>query len=145
MSTENVRIRNNRYETLRLAGKKADSRQQAAAAEASPPPTELSKKLGDYRRQILNKPSSFAKLLRIRPAVKNGALIGYRVQPGRDTAAFTALGLQHGDILTSVNGTALESSVKGLRVLQQLTDAKHVDVEILRNGMSLSLSFTIED
>ncbi len=50
------------------------------------------------------------------PRLENGAVTGFLVSPKGDGAAFRAMGLQPGDVLTQINGL-------GLRSLQDASDA----------------------
>jgi general secretion pathway protein C len=142
-----ILLRNNRYETLSLPLEKtpgAALRQAQEPAQAQGSGAPDSRKLADYRQQILAKPSSMNDFLRLRPAESNGQLTGYTLLPGKNPQIMADFGLQNGDIVTSVNGTRLDSAVKGLAVMQQLTSARRIDLEILRNGQPMNLSFSLD-
>lgn len=62
-------------------------------------------------------------------------MIGFRVNPGRDRAAFEALGLQAGDVVTDINGTVLDDPGQGLQVFQSLGEATQANVTVLRDGV----------
>jgi general secretion pathway protein C len=66
----------------------------------------------------------------------------WQVRPGRDAAAFNALGLQSGDILSQINGTPVPSDPDELiEVLQGLASASEVNLEVMRQGRPVSLQF----
>jgi general secretion pathway protein C len=142
-----ILLRNGRYETLRLVGtvsinnktkEQFVNRGQKARRDN---PTKL---LGDYQRQLQTNPSRLMKLVQIYPVTKGNRFIGYRLKPGKDTTLLSQFDLQSGDILTGVNGVKLNSPLKGLGVIQQLATAEQIDLEVLRSGRIVSLSFAVE-
>lgn len=54
------------------------------------------------------------------------------------------LGLQSGDVLTSVNGTALQRAADISSLYSAFSRAKNVNIELLRNGTPMNLRFSIE-
>ena len=61
-------------------------------------------------------------------------MTGYRLTPGRDREAFSALGLEPGDVLTDVNGTPLNDAATSLQVFESLGEASMATVTVVRNG-----------
>ena len=89
-----------------------------------------------YKQKLLTDPQSVMNTLRAQPYRSGGRLAGYRIFPGNDKTLFGKLGLQPGDVVTAVNGIALDSPLKGLEVMKNLSDASEVSVDVLRNGVS---------
>jgi general secretion pathway protein C len=58
------------------------------------------------------------------------------VTPARNREAFAQLGLEPGDVLTEVNGTALNDPASSLQVFESLGEASMATVTVLRNGTS---------
>lgn len=142
-----VLLHNGRYETLRLPRDNAVGGTAAAVRPAPPsrpvpatPPPDLQK----IRDTLLNNPQSFTDIMQVNPVNQDGAFIGFRVAPGRKRAMLQQLGLQEGDIITSVNGIQLDDPAKGLEVLNNLRTADEVAVTILRDGIEESLSFQVK-
>jgi len=92
--------------------------------------------LKNYRDKLLEDPQSVMNTVRAEPYRQAGRLKGYRIFPGRDKNLFGQLGLEPGDVVTSVNGIDLDSPLKGLEVMQNITDAGEVSVDVLRNGVN---------
>jgi len=92
--------------------------------------------LKGYRDKLLNDPQSVMNTVRAEPYRQAGKLKGYRIFPGRDKSLFGQLGLEPGDVVTTVNGISLDSPLKGLEVMQNVTDASEVSVQVLRNGVN---------
>ncbi len=78
--------------------------------------------------------SRISDVIRIAPAIDSGQVVGFRVNPGADPAAFAALGLEPGDIVTEVNGTVIDDPNRGLQVFEALGETTMANVTLLRNG-----------
>ena len=63
-------------------------------------------------------------------------MIGFRVNPGRDREAFSALGLEPGDVVTDVNGTVVNDPNRGIAVFEALGEATMANVTVRRNGVA---------
>ncbi len=92
--------------------------------------------LKDYREKLINDPQSVMNSVRAEPYRQGGRLQGYRIFPGSDKSLFGSLGLEPGDVVTSINGISLDSPLKGLEVMQNIQDATEMNVEVLRNGVN---------
>jgi len=65
---------------------------------------------------------------------------GYRVYPGRNRQQFAKLGLQPGDLVTSINGTPLDDPARGMEIFNSLGSSNQVEVTVERNGESQQLT-----
>lgn len=84
------------------------------------------------------------KQARMEPHMVNGKTDGFEVKMIRPNTIFTALGLQKGDIIKEVNGLALDSPEKALQIFQQLREAQHIVVAVVRNNAPLSLEYNLD-
>ena len=141
-----ILLRNGRYEALRFVEPKgttiknyAKNMQKTITGNRKP-----EKLLGNYQRQLRANPQSLMKLMRIFPVRQGGRFLGYRLKSGKDASLLSQFNLKSGDILTAVNGVKLDSPLKGLGVVQQLATANQIDLQVLRNGQVMSLSFAVE-
>jgi general secretion pathway protein C len=111
---------------------------QAAAGSAAPPsaaalPTESP--VADRMRKLLTEqPSLLADVMRPQPVYANGKQTGYRVYPGRNRQAFLRLGLRPGDLVTAINGTALDDPEHGQQIFNTLASTSEAHVTVQRNG-----------
>lgn len=80
--------------------------------------------------------ASFTDVVRPQPFMPNGQLRGYRVYPGRNRQQFAALGLRPGDLVTEINGMALNNPAEGMQIFRSLGDSTQVTVTVERNGQS---------
>lgn len=136
--------RGDRFETLRLVGavnNPASNQVVALTNTNKQPPARL---LGNLQRQLASNPEALGKLLRVDPANENGKFIGFKLSAGQDPSLMAQFDLQAGDILTSVNGIELDSPLKGFSIVQQLSTANQLTLQILRQGQARTLSFNIE-
>lgn len=154
--------RNGHYETLRLIGTQPNNKNPILNSDlsASPAghsmvqsaplnaitPSELSpaQLLGQYQQRLSANPQSLMNLIRAAPVNENGQFTGYRISPGQDQTLFDKFGLQHGDIVTAVNGITLDNPLKGFKVLEQIANAMQLSLQIKRNGQLTNLQFNIE-
>jgi general secretion pathway protein C len=96
-----------------------------------------------FRHKITTHPQGLQDLALATPYVQNGQFRGFRLRPGRDRELLARLGLRAGDVITVVNGTRLNDPSQGLGVLQQLVSANQVNVQVLRNGAEIPLTFIL--
>jgi len=107
-----------------------------AAAGGAPPPM-----LGDRIRDLAQRnPTAITDIMRPQPVFANGQQRGYRIYPGRNRQQFARLGLMPGDLVTSINGAALDDPARGMEILQSMNSATDVTVTIERNGQTSQIS-----
>ncbi len=142
--------RQRQLETLSLVNEKAKTgvkmthqKNPALPSAVSSPNPGLSQSLRQYRQRIMDNPGVMRDLIRVQPAKRQGQFVGYSLSPGRNQKLFKESGLQKGDILTHLNGTHLDSPIKGLTALQTLASAEFLDLQVLRNGTSMQFSFSL--
>ena len=146
--------RNNNFETLSLPSSKDRGPKGArapATAKKTPAPgrrprerrptdAEAAKTLGNYRKQLIKNPQLLGKLARVEPAKQNGSFQGFRLQSISDRELQRFLDVQPNDVITAVNGVALDSQLKGLLVARKLLKADRIDLTVLRNGQEVKIS-----
>ncbi len=136
-----ILLRNGRYETLRFAGNEDNETTRFSGKYAKSKPEKL---LAKYQRQLKQNPQQLTKLVQISAVNKDGKLLGYRIKPKKDANLLAQFNLQSGDVLTAVNGVRLNSPLKALGLVQKLATTDKVELEVLRNGQELFLSFGVE-
>jgi len=145
--THVILMRNGRLETLKLPEKSIggidnkSSGKGKSALNLNQTPDRI---LGDIRRNIMKNPTSFGEYAIPVPVSKNGKLQGYRLRPqkkGREL--FKQFGLQRNDIVTQINGVALNDPVQGIAALRKLSNASSINLTVMRNGAETPLQFNI--
>ena len=87
-----------------------------------------------YRQRLYQNPGSLAEVIRVSPAQRGGAMIGYRVSPGKDRQQFSQLGFKSGDIVTAINGIVLDDPAQALQVYKIMRSAQQASFTVDRNG-----------
>jgi len=133
--------RNNRATSQRNNNRRTSNRRTSRRSNVPSGPVnhltrEAAQVVKSYKDKLLSDPQSVMNTLRAEPYRQAGRLKGYRIFPGKDKQLFGQVGLEPGDVVTAVNGIALDSPLKGLEVMQNITDASEVSVDVLRNGVS---------
>ncbi len=138
--------RNGRYETLRLPKERTSAVLEDDEPGAARVGDNASKVAAftKYRNEVKQNPSAFLNYVRATPARGNdGKFIGFRLQAGKERGALKELGLQPGDIVTSINGVQIDSPAKGMKAMQALGEGDNVSVTLLRSGQETALSLTV--
>ena len=98
----------------------------------------------ELRSKILKDPAQLTKIMVTIPEYKNGKIIGYKLRMKKFKGLLEQYGLQETDVVTSINGVALNNPSNGFKILQQLTNASILDLMVLRNGQSLPLAISLQ-
>lgn len=80
-----------------------------------------------------------AREVSVLPVLENGRFVGVRVQAGRDNPLAARLGLEPNDIVTEVNGIALDSPARAAEVARTLAQASSAEVTVRRDGATRKL------
>lgn len=135
------------FDKKKAAASARSSQKPAPRKAASSRPASQSRAaIGQSMRQkLLNNPMSITDVVRISEARENGELVGYKVRPSKDRELFEKLGLKTNDIITSVNGVALDNVSNAMRVFQTLRTETEASFDISRDGASMSLVVSLDD
>jgi general secretion pathway protein C len=112
----------------------------SAGAAYTPPVAQAAMTPDDVVRQVMGQEATVNELLRPQPVYAGGELRGFRVYPGRDRTLFARTGLQPGDLVTAINGAALNDPQRGLETLRGIGQGAAVTLTIDRNGQQRQLS-----
>jgi general secretion pathway protein C len=79
---------------------------------------------------------SFMDSVKIVPVFtgKDRTLKGYRILPKKDRTVYNRLGLRPSDIVTAINGIALNDQREAMKVISELVKSDQVEVQLDRNG-----------
>jgi general secretion pathway protein C len=120
-------LRAGRYETLRL--KKDELTSGSAVVKAS-----AGEQLQALRKKLITNPQLAWQLARVEPVMQGGNLEGYRLVPASDSKLFTLAGLRPGDVVHAVNGIDTTDAANMGELLNQLTSADVLSLDIERDG-----------
>jgi general secretion pathway protein C len=97
----------------------------------------------NYRERLYDNPQSLADVVNVSAVREGGELLGYRLQPGKETEQFQQLGFKPGDMVTSVNGIALDNPANTMRLYSAMRSAEEVVFELKREDQPLTLSVSL--
>ena len=112
----------------------------ASASAAADDAAGRSALANQYRQQLYDNPETLASAMSVSPVQEEGQIVGYRVAPGPDRAAFDTFGFQQGDIVTAVNGLALSDASNSIKLYQMMKEATEATFDIQREGGNVTLS-----
>jgi len=98
-----------------------------------------------YRQRLYENPQSLTDVVNVSAVRENGALLGYRVSPGKDREQFAQLGFKVGDVVTSVNGVSLDNPTNTMVLFNDMRSAQEAVFELKRDGQALTLSVNLDD
>lgn len=141
--------RNGKLETLRLDKDSTSSLTGAPIDQLQSAPEQdvdgsAAESLSQIRSQLLEDPSKVADYIRVQPVNSGNGLTGYRIYPGRDRSVFAAAGLRPGDVVTAVNGMALNDPARSLQMLNELSQSSQINLTVDRGGQPQSFSINLE-
>jgi general secretion pathway protein C len=99
----------------------------------------------NIRRLVQQDPGILDQVMRTVPSYDNaaGRLRGFRAYPGRNRQIFSKLGLKPGDLVTAINGTALDDPQRSQEVFNTIQSSDHVTVTLERGGQKQDVTLNI--
>ncbi len=99
----------------------------------------------NIRRMVQQDPGILDQVMRTVPSYDSaaGKLRGFRAYPGRNRQIFSKLGLKPGDLVTAINGTALDDPQRSQEVFNTIQTSDRVSVTIERAGQKQEISLNI--
>src|SRR5277367_7172070 len=99
----------------------------------------------NIRRMVQKDPGLLDQVMRTVPSYDNaaGKLRGFRAYPGRNRAIFNKLGLKPGDLVTAVNGTALDDPQHSQEVFNTIQSSNTVTVSVERGGQKQDITLNV--
>ena len=115
------------------------------AARAATPDPGAAAAVANLRRMVQADPSILNEVMRTVASYDNaaGRLRGFRAYPGRNRAAFGRLGLRPGDLVTAINGTALDDPQRSQEILNTIQSSDRATVTIERAGQKQDITLNI--
>jgi general secretion pathway protein C len=99
--------------------------------------------LSQYRDMLREEPLKVFEYVRFVPVKSRDGMKGYRILPQKNRELYNQLGVRPSDLVTAVNGIPLTNDKEAMKLFDQLKDAQNLQVDIIRNGQSRSLSFDL--
>jgi general secretion pathway protein C len=102
---------------------------------------EIDRSMLDEELQDLSKLGSQARVV---PNYRNGKYEGFKLVGVRPGSLYRAIGIRSGDVIKSVNGTAIDSPNKALDLFDQFKSSSNLNVDIERRGQPKTLNYSIQ-
>lgn len=112
-----------RYEALRLYDDAAPP--QASGGEPS---------IAQLKARLQSKPMQVMDYITISPVMNGNALIGYRLNPGKQSELFHRVGLHENDLAVALNGLDLRDAQQAQQAMEQLPGLSEITLTIEREG-----------
>ncbi len=97
----------------------------------------------DFLLDKLNDPNLLFQAKAV-PYKENGQVKGFKILSIVPGSVYESLGLQVNDIITGVNGEAMDSVLRAQELYNAANSAKEVNLEILRNGTPTAFKFQVK-
>jgi general secretion pathway protein C len=99
----------------------------------------------NIRHLVQQDPGLLDQVMRTVPSYDSaaGKLRGFRAYPGRNRQIFSKLGLKPGDLVTAINGTALDDPQHSQEVFNTIQSSDHVTVDVERGGQKQQITLNI--
>jgi general secretion pathway protein C len=132
-------------ETLLLPRLLAGDRSRPAPARKLGADPRTVAAVDNIRRMVQQDPGLLDQVMRTVPSYDNaaGKLRGFRAYPGRNRAIFNKLGLKPGDLVTAINGQALDDPQRSQEVFNTIQTSDHVTVTLERGGQKQDITLNI--
>jgi len=99
----------------------------------------------NIRHMVQQDPALLDQVMRTVASYDNvaGKLRGFRAYPGKNRAIFNKLGLKAGDLVTAINGQALDDPQRSQEVFNTIQSSPQVTVTLERGGQKQDLTLNI--
>lgn len=116
-----------------------------AAAPVEAPPSRLTR--AELEGTVRAGMGAFLSGVRVSPAFERGRFLGWRLDGARHLHRWNRAGmdLRAGDVITRINGGALERPADALAVFGALRGAAELRLEVVRDGRARTLRLAVED
>ena len=92
----------------------------------------------------VNNLSQLLTQIRAIPNIQNGKTNGFALSEIEPGSVFDEMGLQEGDVLSSINGQPMTDPAMAMQMLSALRNATQVSIQVLREGHPTTLSYQIQ-
>jgi len=113
-----------------------------AAAREEPGPRVMKRE--EVQRRLDLEISRILAESAVRPVTENGRVVGVRLTRVAANSILTEVGLQAGDVLTSINGTEIDGMGTLIGLWPRLQGATDLRADVLRDGRPFKISLSLK-
>ncbi len=92
----------------------------------------------------LNDAEGLARGAKVIPNYEDGKKAGIKLVGIRGDSVYSQLGIQSGDVVTSINGTKIKNQAHAIELLQKMRGAKEASIEVQRRGKAEQLKYRVK-
>jgi|SRR5271168_146237 general secretion pathway protein C len=92
----------------------------------------------------VNNLSELLTQIRAIPNIQNGRTNGFALSEIEPGSVFDEMGLEEGDVLSSVNGQPMTDPAMAMQMMSQLRNASQISIQVLRDGQPTTLTYQIQ-
>jgi general secretion pathway protein C len=100
---------------------------------------------GRVQQIMRENPAIIGQVIQRQAVFADGKLRGMRVYPGSNPQAFSKLGLRPGDLVTAINGTALDDQTRGNEIFNTLGNSADARITVIRGGSQQDLVLNLAE
>lgn len=93
---------------------------------------------------LRNQLSSTLQDARALPNLVNGKIKGFSLNSIAPESVYSKLGLQEGDVVSSINGIELNDAARAIQTLNSLRNEKHIELQVIRNGQPMTFNVNVQ-
>ena len=94
-------------------------------------------------QKSLENPEQILTHARLLPNIKDGRQEGFTISEVVPGGIYQSLGLRNGDILLKINGLEISNPEVAIQAMSALRGMNNVDLDIIRSGKNISMSYRI--
>jgi general secretion pathway protein C len=95
---------------------------------------------------LMENPANLFSQARILPKYEEGEMVGLQINAIKPGSLFEEIGIESGDVITKLNGIAIDDPQESAKVLAEFSEAQGFTVDVKRgDGTSDTLEFSLED
>lgn len=135
--------RGGRFETLTLEIDREEGVQRDEVPDDDPG---LAERLAEVRSEVADEPLLFSKYVTVKAVKEDGQVRGFRIFPTyRSRDVFEEAGIRAGELVTMVNGVALDNNnVDFRRLVEELKQASQLTLNLGRRGDQRTVTWALE-
>jgi general secretion pathway protein C len=111
----------------------------------APPPASAGASLERVQQIVRDNPGLINQVMTRQAVLRDGRLVGVRVNPGPNVQAFNRLGLRPNDTVTAINGMPLDDQSRTNEIFTMLDGAAQARVTVIRNDRETELNLNLAE
>lgn len=104
----------------------------------------LTQRLEQTKQDINDNPTKLYDLVRFSPFRRDGELVGYRLNPGKEPDLFKRAGFHANDLAVEVNGKPLNDIKAAMEVLREFREMTEANIVVERDGVRTEILFSLD-